>query len=141
VHIKEIELQNFKSFGKKVKIPFFDDFTTISGPNGSGKSNIIDSILFCLGLSNSRIMRAEKLTDLIFNSDSGRKNFAQVTIRFDNSDREIPVDSDEIVITRKLRQTESGYYSYYYFNDTPVSLTEVHNHLSRARITPEAYNV
>jgi len=141
VHIKEIELQNFKSFGKKVKIPFFDDFTTISGPNGSGKSNIIDSILFCLGLSNSRIMRAEKLTDLIFNSDSGRKNFAQVTIRFDNSDREMPVDSDEIVITRKLRQTESGYYSYYYFNDTPVSLTDVHNHLSRARITPEAYNV
>ncbi len=141
MHIKEIELQNFKSFGKKVKIPFFDDFTTISGPNGSGKSNIIDSILFCLGISNSRIMRAEKLTDLIFNSDSGRKNFAQVTIRFDNSDREMPVDSDEIVITRKLRQTESGYYSYYYFNDTPVSLTDVHNHLSRARITPEAYNV
>lgn len=141
MHIKEIELQNFKSFGKKVKIPFFDDFTTISGPNGSGKSNIIDGILFCLGLSNSRIMRAEKLTDLIFNSDSGRKNFAQVTIRFDNSDREMPVDSDEIVITRKLRQTESGYYSYYYFNDTPVSLTDVHNHLSRARITPEAYNV
>jgi chromosome segregation protein len=59
VHIKEIELQNFKSFGKKVKIPFFDDFTTISGPNGSGKSNIIDSILFCLGLSSSRSMRAE----------------------------------------------------------------------------------
>jgi chromosome segregation protein len=141
VHIKEIELQNFKSFGKKVKIPFFDDFTTISGPNGSGKSNIIDGILFCLGLSNSRIMRAEKLTDLIFNSDNGRKNFAQVTIRFDNSDREMPVDSDEIVITRKLRQTESGYYSYYYFNDIPVSLTDVHNHLSRARITPEAYNV
>lgn len=141
MHIKEIELQNFKSFGKKVKIPFFDDFTTISGPNGSGKSNIIDSILFCLGISNSRIMRAEKLTDLIFNSDSGRKNFAQVTIRFDNTDREMPVDSDEIVITRKLRQTESGYYSYYYFNDTPVSLTDVHNHLSRARITPEAYNV
>ena len=141
MHIKEIELQNFKSFGKKVKIPFFDDFTTVSGPNGSGKSNIIDSILFCLGLSNSRSMRAEKLTDLIFNSDSGRKNFAQVTIRFNNSDREMPVDSDEIVITRKLRQTESGYYSYYYFNDTPVSLTDIHNHLSRARITPEAYNV
>ncbi len=141
MHIKEIELQNFKSFGRKVKIPFFDDFTTISGPNGSGKSNIIDSILFCLGLSNSRIMRAEKLTDLIFNSDSGRKNFAQVTIHFDNKDHEMPVDSDEIIITRKLRQTESGYYSYYYFNDTPVSLGDIHNYLSRAKITPEGYNV
>ncbi|VVB86364.1 Chromosome partition protein Smc [uncultured archaeon] len=141
MHIREIELQNFKSFGKKVKIPFFDDFTTISGPNGSGKSNIIDGILFALGLSNSRVMRAEKLTDLIFNADSGRKDFAQVTIRFDNTDREMPIDSDEIVITRKVRQTESGYYSYYYFNDTPVSLSDVHNHLSRAKITPEGYNV
>ncbi len=141
MHIKEIELQNFKSFGKKVKIPFFDDFTTISGPNGSGKSNIIDSILFCLGLSNSRVLRAEKLTDLIFNADSGRKNFAQVTIKFDNHDREMPVDSDEIVITRKLRQTESGYYSYYYFNDTPVGLSDIHNYLSKAKITPEGYNV
>jgi chromosome segregation protein len=141
VHIKEIELQNFKSFGKKAKVPFFDDFTTISGPNGSGKSNIIDGILFCLGLSNSRVMRAEKLTDLIFNADNGRKNFAQVTIRFDNFDREMPVDSDEIVISRKLRQTESGYYSYYYFNDTPVSLADIHNYLSKAKITPEGYNV
>jgi chromosome segregation protein len=141
LHIKEIELQNFKSFGKKVKIPFFDDFTTISGPNGSGKSNIIDGILFALGLSNSRVMRAEKLTDLIFNADKGRKDYAQVTIRFDNTDREMPVDSDEIVITRKVRQTETGYYSYYYFNDTPVSLTDIHNHLSRAKITPEGYNV
>ncbi|MCZ7397571.1 MAG: chromosome segregation protein SMC, partial [Candidatus Methanoperedens sp.] len=141
MHIKEIELQNFKSFGKKVKIPFFDDFTTISGPNGSGKSNIIDGILFCLGLSNSRVMRAERLTDLIFNADSGRKNFAQVTVRFNNLDREMPVDSDEIVITRKLRQTESGYYSYYYFNDTPVGLGDIHNYLSKAKITPEGYNV
>lgn len=141
MHIKEIELQNFKSFGKKVKIPFFDEFTTISGPNGSGKSNIIDGVLFALGLSNSRTMRAEKLTDLIFNADNGAKNFAQVTICFDNSDREMPVDSDEIVITRKVRQTKSGYYSYYYFNEKPVSLSDIHNYLSKARITPEGYNV
>ena len=141
MHIKEIELQNFKSFGKKVKIPFFDDFTTISGPNGSGKSNIIDGILFALGLSNSRVMRAEKLTDLIYNADNGKKNFAQVTIRFDNSDHEMPVDADEISITRKVRKTDSGYYSYYYFNERPVSLADIHNYLSKARITPEGYNV
>ena len=141
MHIKEIELQNFKSFGKKVTIPFYDEFTTISGPNGSGKSNIIDGVLFALGLSNSRAMRAEKLTDLIFNADNGAKNFAQVTICFDNTDREMPVDSDEIVITRKVRQTKSGYYSYYYFNEKPVSLTDIHNYLAKARITPEGYNV
>jgi len=142
VHIKEIELQNFKSFGKKVKIPFFDDFTTISGPNGSGKSNIIDGILFALGLSSSRVLRAEKLTDLIFNGDGSRgRDFAQVTIRFDNKDREMPVDFDEVVITRKVRQTESGYYSYYYFNEKAVSLADIHNYLSKAKITPEGYNV
>ncbi|MDO9097128.1 MAG: AAA family ATPase, partial [Candidatus Methanoperedens sp.] len=142
MHIKEIELQNFKSFGKKVKIPFFDDFTTISGPNGSGKSNIIDGILFALGLSSSRVLRAEKLTDLIFNGDGSRgRDFAQVTIRFDNKDREMPVDSDEVVITRKVRQTESGYYSYYYFNEKAVGLADIHNYLSKAKITPEGYNV
>jgi len=140
VHIKEIELQNFKSFGKKVKIPFFDDFTTISGPNGSGKSNIIDAILFALGLSNSRVLRAEKLTDLIFNADK-RRDFAQVSICFDNKDREMPIDSDEVVITRKVRQTESGYYSYYYFNEKAVGLGDIHNYLSKAKITPEGYNV
>ena len=142
MHIKEIEFINFKSFGKKVKIPFFDGFTTISGPNGSGKSNIIDGILFALGLSSSRTMRAEKLTDLIYNGDKAKKpNFAQVTIKFDNTDREMPVDSDEIMISRKIRRTNSGYYSYFYFNGKAVSLTEIHNHLAKARVTPEGYNV
>lgn len=142
MHIKEIEFINFKSFGKKVKIPFFDGFTTISGPNGSGKSNIIDGILFVLGLSSSRTLRAEKLTDLIYNGESSKRpDFAQVTILFDNTDREMPVDSDEISITRKIRETDSGYYSYFYFNGKAVSLSEVHNHLAKARVTPEGYNV
>jgi len=142
VYIKEIEFVNFKSFAKKVKIPFFDDFTTISGPNGSGKSNIIDGILFGLGLSSSRTMRAEKLTDLIYNGDKSRKpDFAQVTIRFDNTDREMPVDADEVVIRRKIRETGSGYYSYFYFNGKAASLTEIHAYLAKARVTPEGYNV
>ena len=142
MHIKEIEFINFKSFGKKVKIPFFDGFTTISGPNGSGKSNIIDGILFVLGLSSSRTLRAEKLTDLIYNGEgSKRPDFAQVNILFDNTDREMPVDSDEISITRKIRETDSGYYSYFYFNGKAVSLSDVHNHLAKARVTPEGYNV
>ncbi|NPE31743.1 AAA family ATPase, partial [Methanococcoides sp. SA1] len=142
MYIKEIEFINFKSFGKKVKIPFFDDFTTISGPNGSGKSNIIDGILFVLGLSNSRTLRAEKLTDLIYNGDKAKRpDFAQVTIKFNNTDREMPVDADEVTISRKIRETENGYYSYFYFNGKAVSLTEVHNYLSKARVTPEGYNV
>jgi chromosome segregation protein len=142
VYIKKIEFLNFKSFGKKVKIPFFDDFTTISGPNGSGKSNIIDGILFVLGLSSSRTLRAEKLTDLIYNGEKSKNpDNAQVTIYFDNKDRELPVDNDEVVISRKVRSTDSGYYSYFYFNGKSVSLGDVHNYLAKARVTPEGYNV
>ncbi len=142
MHIKELEFINFKSFGKKVKIPFFDGFTTISGPNGSGKSNIIDGILFVLGLSSSRTLRAEKLTDLIYNGEGSKKpDTAQVTILFDNADREMPFDADEISITRKIRETDSGYYSYFYFNGKAVSLSDVHNYLAKARVTPEGYNV
>lgn len=142
MYIKEIEFVNFKSFGKKVKIPFYNDFTTISGPNGSGKSNIIDGILFALGLTSSRTLRAEKLTDLIYNGDTSKKpDFAQVTIRFDNSDHKLPLELDEVEVSRKIRQTKSGYYSYFYFNGKAVSLGEIHSQLAKAGITPEGYNV
>jgi len=142
VHIKEIEFINFKSFGKKVRIPFYEGFTTISGPNGSGKSNIIDGILFVLGLSSSRTMRAEKLTDLIYNGESAKRpDFAQVTIKFDNSDHKMHVAADEVSITRKIRETDTGYYSYFYFNGKAVSLTDIHTQLAKAGVTPEGYNV
>ncbi|MGZ4909660.1 MAG: chromosome segregation protein SMC [Halobacteriota archaeon] len=136
--IKELEIQNFKSFGKRVKIPFFDDFTAVSGPNGSGKSNIVDSVLFCLGLSTSRTMRADKLTDLIFNGNGA--NEAMVKVRFDNVDAELPSDT-EVTIARKVRRTASGYYSYYYLNGKPCTLADIHELLSKACITPEGYNV
>jgi len=136
--IKELEIYNFKSFGKKVRIPFFDDFTAVSGPNGSGKSNIVDSVLFCLGLSSSRTMRAEKLTDLIFNGNGAHE--ATVKVKFDNSDFELPADT-EVTITRKVRRTGSGYYSYYYLNGKQCTLADIHELLSKACITPEGYNV
>ena len=140
--IKEIEFVNFKSFGKRIKIPFYEGFTTISGPNGSGKSNIIDGILFALGLSGSKTMRAEKLTDLIYTDvNSKSPEFAQVTIIFDNSDRKAPVEADEFEISRKIKQTKAGYYSYFYFNGKAVSLTEIHELLGKAGVTPEGYNV
>jgi chromosome segregation protein len=142
VYIKEIEFVNFKSFGKKVKISFYNDFTTISGPNGSGKSNIIDGILFALGLTSSRTLRAEKLTDLIYNGDEAKKpDFAQVTIRFENTDRKLPLDLDEVEISRKVRRTKTGYNSYFYFNGKAVTLGEIHFQIAKAGITPEGYNV
>ncbi|MHC1601700.1 MAG: chromosome segregation protein SMC [Methermicoccaceae archaeon] len=141
MYIKRLELVNFKSFGKRVSIPFFEDFTAVSGPNGSGKSNIVDAVVFCLGLSSSRALRAEKLTDLIHSTDDHHPDHAEVSITLDNTDRRLPIDADELVITRKLRRTKSGYYSYCYLNSKSVPLSEIHRHLAKAGITSEGYNI
>ncbi|MDY6930474.1 MAG: chromosome segregation protein SMC [Halobacteriota archaeon] len=140
MHIKEIEIKNFKSFNR-VKIPFYEDFTTISGPNGSGKSNIIDAIIFTLGLSSSRTMRAERLTDLINSSNSDNLKLSEVTIKFDNKDRKIPLDMDDVTVTRRIKRTENGYYSYFYLNGKPCNLSDVHRELGKSGISPEGYNV
>lgn len=133
LRLKEIEIDNFKSFGKRTTVPLLPGFTTISGPNGSGKSNIIDSILFALGLSSSRTMRAERLPDLINNL--GGKKEAQVTIWFTD-------DADvEIEVTRKLKVKDNGYTSTYYLDGKTSTLTEVHEKLLSYNISPHGYNV
>ncbi|MGK7920306.1 MAG: AAA family ATPase, partial [Trichodesmium sp.] len=87
VHIKRLELTNFKSFGGTTTIPLLPGFTVVSGPNGSGKSNILDALLFCLGLSTSKGMRAERLPDLVNNKLAGRKTVETiVTVTFDLDD-------------------------------------------------------
>ncbi|WP_167816198.1 chromosome segregation protein SMC [Methanocorpusculum sp. GPch4] len=129
MHIVQVEIDNFKSFSRKTKIPFYEGFTVISGPNGSGKSNIIDSILFVLSLSTSRNLRAEKLTDFI-NSMSG-KNTAEVTLTF----------SDDTRIRRRIKRTANGYYSYYYLNEKTCSQTEILEYLGKRGIKPHGYNV
>lgn len=131
MHIEKITLKNFKSFGRKAEIPLYRGFTVITGPNGSGKSNIIDSLLFCLGLSTStKQLRAERLTDLVHN---GKKD-AEVTILFAENGRKYEV-------TRKVKITEKGYYSYYYLNGKSVSLSDIHNLLSQFGIYSDAYNI
>ncbi|MFK0733164.1 MAG: chromosome segregation protein SMC [Gloeotrichia echinulata GP01] len=89
VHIKRVELTNFKSFGGTTQVPLLPGCTVISGPNGSGKSNILDALLFCLGLSSSKGMRADRLPDLVNNTQTakGRGTIeASVTVTFDISD-------------------------------------------------------
>ena len=133
LRLKEIEIDSFKSFGKRTVVPFLPGFTTISGPNGSGKSNIIDSVLFALGLSSSRTMRAERLPDLINNL--GGKKEAQVTIRFTDDDQ------TEIEVSRKIKVKDNGYTSTYYMDGKSVTLTEVHDKLSSYNVSPHGYNV
>ena len=129
MHIVQVDIDNFKSFSRKTKIPFYEGFTVISGPNGSGKSNIVDSILFVLSLSTSRNLRAEKLTDFI-NTMSG-KNTAEVTLTF----------SDDTKIRRRIKRTANGYYSYYYLNEKTCSQTEILEYLAKRGIKPHGYNV
>lgn len=129
MHITQVEIDNFKSFARKTKIPFFEGYTVVSGPNGSGKSNIIDAILFVLALSSSRSLRAETMTDFI-NFTSG-KNTAEVTLTF----------SDGTKIRRRIKQTASSAYSYYYLNEKTSSQTEILDYLAKNGIRPHGYNV
>ena len=131
MRIKEIELDNFKSFGKITRVPLLDGFTTISGPNGSGKSNIIDSLLFALGLSSTRTMRAERLPDLL-NNLSG-KNEAKVTVRF-TDDKE-----KEIEVSRRIRVKDNGYTSTYMLNGRNATLSEIHDELTKYNVSPTGY--
>src|SRR6266480_484362 len=139
-------MENFKSFGRKISIPFLQGYTSITGPNGSGKSNIADAILFVLGPKSAKAIRAGKLTDLIWNGgkDKNGANECQVSLIFDNSDRQIPVEADEVKLTRYVGLSPSvdgGYNSYFYINDRKSSLSEFDSLLAHARISAEGYNL
>ncbi|MFB6119850.1 MAG: chromosome segregation protein SMC [Halobacteriaceae archaeon] len=162
MHIEELVLKNFKSFGRTTRIPLYEDFTTISGPNGSGKSNIIDAVLFALGLARTRGMRAEKLTDLIYNpshatdDEAGGPREASVEVVLANEDGTLSAqqiasamgvdaadvgDADTITIRRRVKRTDDNYYSYYYLNGRSVNLSDIQDLLSQAGVAPEGYNV
>jgi chromosome segregation protein len=144
MYLRQIELENFKSFGRKLTVPLLEGYTAVTGPNGSGKSNISDAILFVLGPKSSRAIRAGKLTDLIFNGGSTKQpaDHCKVSLVFDNKDRLIPIEDDTVRLTRlvKLASEGDGYSSYFYVNDRKSSLSEFDMLLSNARISAEGYN-
>ena len=133
MYIKQLEVDNFKSFANKVDIPMLKGFTTISGPNGSGKSNIIDSILFALGLSTSRTLRAEKLFQLI--STYNKRNEAYVKVTFGET------EEGDFSVARRIRKSSQGFNSIYYLDDKIATLSDIHAKLEKYNITPNSYNV
>ena len=137
MYIKQLEVDNFKSFANKVEIPMLKGFTTISGPNGSGKSNIIDSILFALGLSTSRTLRAEKLFHLI--STYNKRNEAYVKVTFGEAGED--GSPEEFSVARRIRKSSQGFNSIYYLDDKIVTLSDIHAKLEKYNITPNSYNV
>ena len=160
VYINQVEFENFKSFGGNVTIPLEEGFTVVTGPNGSGKSNILDGILFCLGLASSRGMRAERLPDLINNSKvkEGKSSETSVSVKFnienwqprDNvkdlelDDKELYFDHNqkEWVVSRKLRLMPGGSYASTYTSDgRSCTLQQIQKLLRDIMVDPEGSNV
>jgi len=113
MYLKALEIQGFKSFPDKVRLPFEKDITAIVGPNGSGKSNISDAILWVMGEQRTKALRGGKMEDVIFGGTERRPKmgFAQVSLIIDNSGRIFDTESSEVMITRRYyRSGESEYY-------------------------------
>ena len=110
--LKYLELQGFKSFPDKTRLNFGRGTTAVVGPNGSGKSNISDAVRWVLGEQSTKALRGAKMEDVIFNGTALRHAFgyAEVKLCLDNTDHSLPVDSDEVVVTRKYyRNGDSEY--------------------------------
>ena len=104
MYLKKIELHGFKSFADKVNIEFQPGITGIVGPNGCGKSNISDAVRWVLGEQSVKSLRGSNMVDVIFAGSQDRRaqNLAEVTLIFDNSDRMLNYDYNEVEITRRL---------------------------------------
>ncbi len=142
--LKRIEMENFKSFGRKTVIDFKSGYTSVTGPNASGKSNIGDALLFVLGTKSNKSLRAQKLTDLIHRNQSGKPSpYLKASVTFDNSDRLVPLDSNEVTFTRIVKLSEGNdqeYSSSYYINDDRARLQDFEYLLEKVKIFADGYN-
>ncbi len=112
MRLTSLEIKGFKSFGDKVVIHFDKGVTSIVGPNGSGKSNVVDAIRWVLGEQKTRMLRSEKMENIIFNGNKNRKpsNLAEVSLSFDNTKNILPTEYNNVTVTRRLfRSGESEY--------------------------------
>ena len=113
MYLKAIEIIGFKSFADKSRLDFEPGITCVVGPNGCGKSNVIDSVRWTIGEMSWKALRSGSMVDIIFNGTAKRAplNMAQVSMIFDNASRQLPLDFNEITVTRKIfRSGESEYY-------------------------------
>lgn len=140
MYLKRLEMQGFKSFADKTVLEFMPGITTVIGPNGSGKSNISDAIRWVLGEQSMKSLRGAKSEDIIFAGTQNRKSlgFAEASLIFDNSDSRLPVEYNEVVVTRKIyRSGESGYY----INKTPCRLKDVLELFMDTGIGKDGYSI
>lgn len=140
MQLKSLEIQGFKSFPDKTKLTFIDGITAVVGPNGSGKSNIADAVRWVLGEQSSKTLRGNKMEDVIFDGTQTRKQqgFAQVTLTIDNAKRLLPIEADEVGITRKLYRSGE---SEYRINNTAVRLKDVYELFMDTGLGRDGYSI
>ena len=125
--LKKIEMKGFKSFADHEVIHFDHGITGVVGPNGCGKSNISDAIRWVLGEQSVKSMRGDTMTDVIFNGSENRRkvNLAEVTLVFNNENKVLNSDFEEVEVTRRLyRDTRE---SQYLINKTQCRLRDIHD--------------
>ncbi len=139
MYLKSLEVQGFKSFPDKTLIRFGDDITAIVGPNGSGKSNISDAILWVMGEQSSKTLRGAKMEDVIFGGTQKRSavGFAEATLTLDNSDRALPYDADEVMVTRRYYRSGD---SEYYINKQSARLRDINEMFMDTGLGKEGYS-
>lgn len=138
--LRRLEAYGFKSFAEKTELEFGRGITAIVGPNGSGKSNISDAIRWALGEQSLRTLRGAKMDDVIFAGSVNRRplGVAEVSLVFDNSDGQLPLDFNEVTITRRVFRSGESEYS---INKTPCRLKDIHEMLSDTGLGRESMTV
>ncbi len=140
MYLKSIEIQGFKSFANKALLEFNEGVTGIVGPNGSGKSNIADAVRWVLGEQKVKQLRGGSMQDVIFSGTELRKpqGFAYVAITLDNSDRRLPVDFNEVTVSRRLYRSGE---SEYMINKTACRLKDINELFYDTGIGKEGYSI
>ena len=138
--LKSLDIHGFKSFADKTHIDFAEGITALVGPNGCGKSNVVDAIKWVLAERNSKNLRAEKMEDVIFNGTERRPalNTAEVTLTIANDKGLLPLDEEEIAITRRLYRSGDAEY---FINKRPAGPTEIRKLFLDTGVGKTAYSV
>ena len=140
MYLKNIEVQGFKSFANKIRFDFHNGITGIVGPNGSGKSNVADAVRWVLGEQRVKQLRGGRMQDVIFSGTENRKplSYASVAITLDNSDHKLPVDFEEVTVTRKLYRSGE---SEYLINGAACRLKDINEMFYDTGIGKEGYSI